>query len=68
MSVLLAFNAGAQMIAAFVIFVVGYAALFGTLSICLAIAIGLYEGAKRIWKYSTRRVMARRDKRCVLPA
>lgn len=68
MSVLLAFNAGVQMVAAFVIFVVGYAALFGTLSICLAIAMGLYEGTKRIWTYSTRQAMARRDKRCVVPA
>jgi hypothetical protein len=67
-SVLLAFNAGVQAIAAFVIFVVGYAALFGTLSICLAIAMGLYEGAKRIRKYSTRLATARRDKRCVVPA
>ena len=68
MSVLLAFNAGVQMIAAFVIFVVGYAALFGTLSICVAAAMGLYEGAKRVWKYSTRLAMARRDKRCVVAA
>jgi hypothetical protein len=56
------------MIAAFVIFVVGYAALFGTLSICVAAAMGLYEGAKRVWKYSTRLAMARRDKRCVVAA
>jgi hypothetical protein len=48
-SVLLAFDVAVQTIAAFVIFVVGYAALFGTLSVCFAITMGLYEGAKRIW-------------------
>lgn len=68
MSVLLAFNVAVQMIAAFVIVVVGYAALLGTLSICLAIAMGLYKAANRIWGYSTRLALARRDKRCVAPA
>ena len=67
MSVLLAFNVALQTIAAFVIFVVGYAALFGTLSVCFAIAMGLYECAKRIRAYSARLALARREKRCVLP-
>ena len=68
MSALLGFNVALQTIAAFVIFVVGYAALFGTLSVCFAIAMGLYECAKRIWAYPTRLALARREKRCVLPA
>jgi hypothetical protein len=67
-SVSLVFNVAVQVIAAFVIFVVGYAALLGTLSICLAIAMGLYEGARRIWAYSTRLALARRDKRRAVPA
>jgi hypothetical protein len=66
-SVLLAFNVALQTIAAFLIFVVGYAALFGTLSLCFAIAMGLYECAKRIGAYSARLALARREKRCVLP-
>lgn len=67
-SALLGFNVALQTIAAFVIFVVGYAALFGTLSVCFAIAMGLYECAKRIWAYRARLALARREKRCVLPA
>jgi hypothetical protein len=67
-SVLLVFNIALQTIAAFVIFVVGYAVLFGSLSICFAVALGLYEGAKRIWAYSARSVFARRSKRLAFPA
>jgi len=63
-SVLLAFNIALQTIAAFVIFVVGYAALFGTLSVCFAITMGLYEGAKKIWAYPTRWASVRRETLC----
>jgi len=67
-SVLLAFNVALQTIAAFVIFVIGYAVLFGSLSICFAVALGLYEGGKKIWTYSARSALVRRSRRLALPA
>lgn len=42
------FNFEAQVIAAFVIFVFGYVAIFGSLMIFLFLAKGLYESAKAV--------------------
>ena len=42
------------MIAAFVIFVFGYVALFGSLMIFLFLAKGLYESAKAVRAYAVR--------------
>jgi hypothetical protein len=52
------FNIALQVIAAFVIFIVGYVALFVSLlvcvAICLAIAKGIYQGARRVRGYAAR--------------
>ncbi|MGA7188882.1 MAG: hypothetical protein WBY66_10325, partial [Candidatus Acidiferrales bacterium] len=54
MALLLRFNVPLQVIAAFVIFIFGYLALFVSLLTFLAIARGLYEGAKRVRAYTLR--------------
>ena len=48
------FNVALQVIAAFVIFVFGYLALFVSLVICLVAVKLLYEGAKWVWVYAER--------------
>jgi hypothetical protein len=57
------FNIALQVIAAFVIFIVGYVALFVSLVICLAVSLaigkGIYEGARRVRAYSVRSSPAR---------
>jgi hypothetical protein len=53
-ALLLRFNVPLLMIAAFVIFVLGYLALFVSLLTFLAITKGLYEGAKRVQAYALR--------------
>lgn len=80
MALLLRFNVPLLMIAAFVIFVLGYLALFVSLLTFLAIAKGLYEGAKRVQAYALRSALendpissdaeipAPREKRFVVPA
>jgi hypothetical protein len=54
----LAPNIAQQVIAAFVIFIFGYVALFVSLIICLAVCFaigsGLYEGARRVRAYTVR--------------
>ena len=54
----LAPNIAQQVIAAFVIFIFGYVALFVSLIICfavfLAIGSGIYEGARRVRAYAVR--------------
>jgi hypothetical protein len=56
-----------QTIAAFVIFLVGYATLFISLMICFFIAKGLYESAKGTWKYAEKLTSARREKSLAIP-
>jgi hypothetical protein len=50
------FNAVLPVIAAFVVFILGYVALFVSLMICffpcLVIAKGVYEGAKKVRTYA----------------
>lgn len=55
MPLLLRFGFAAQIIAAFVIFVLGYLALFVALLIVLFVVKGLYEGAKWIQASAARR-------------
>jgi hypothetical protein len=54
----LAPNIALQVIAAFVIFIFGYVALFVSLIICLAVCLaigsGIYEGARRVRAYAVR--------------
>jgi hypothetical protein len=54
------FNVALQTVAAFVIFLVGYSALFISLFTCFAVAKGLYEVAKGIRTYRTRLASAPR--------
>jgi hypothetical protein len=61
MALMLTFNLAVQVIAAFVIFFLGYLALFGSLIICLAIAIGLYKSASRVLAYARRSSSANRS-------
>jgi hypothetical protein len=57
------FNVALQVIAAFAIFVFGYVALFVSsmiwFSVCLVIARGIYEGAKKVRSYTTRSAPAK---------
>jgi hypothetical protein len=55
MPLLLRFGFAAQIIAAFVIFVLGYLGLFVSLLIVLFVVKGLYEGAKWIQSSAARR-------------
>jgi hypothetical protein len=54
MAMLPKFNFEIQVIAAFVIFVFGYVALFGSLMAFLFLAKGLYESAKAVRAYALR--------------
>jgi len=75
-----AFNFEVQVIAAFVIFVFGYVALFSSLMIFLFLAKGLYESAKAVRTYAVRygstntsnlfdiEIQAHRQKRFVIPS
>jgi hypothetical protein len=54
MALMLAFNFTVQVVAAFVVFVLGYLALFGSLLVCLAVAIGLYKSVKRVLAFMAR--------------
>jgi len=61
MALILRFSFAAQVIAAFVIFVVGYIGLFVTLMLGLVIATCLYEGVKWLAAaYSSRSLLQRR--------
>lgn len=74
------YNVALPVIAAFVIFVLGYLTLFLSLMICLAIAKGLYEGATEIRAFAMRsasanssipsggQISSHSDKRVVIPA
>jgi hypothetical protein len=57
------FNVALQVIAAFAIFVFGYVALFVSsmicFSVCLVIARGIYEGAKKVRSYAMRSAPAK---------
>jgi hypothetical protein len=57
------FNAVLPVIAAFVVFIFGYVALFVSLMICffvcLVIAKGIYEGAKKVRSYAVRSAPAK---------
>jgi hypothetical protein len=52
------FNIALQVVAAFVIFILGYVALFVSLIICLAVCLaigsGVYEGTRRVRAYAVR--------------
>jgi hypothetical protein len=54
----LAPNIALQVIAALVIFIFGYVALFVSLIVCLAVCLaiggGIYEGARRVQAYAVR--------------
>jgi threonine/homoserine/homoserine lactone efflux protein len=52
MAFILAFNLALQTLAAFVIFILGYLALFVSLLVLLVIAKGIYEGARRVQAYA----------------
>jgi hypothetical protein len=79
-ALLLRFNVPLLMIAASMIFVLGYFALFVSLLTFLAITKGLYEGAKRVQAYALRSALENglissdaetpspREKRFVVPA
>jgi hypothetical protein len=58
MAFILAFNVELQTLAAFVIFTVGYVALFGSLILCLVIAKATYEAVRRVRAYVARCVSA----------
>jgi hypothetical protein len=58
MAVLLRFGFAAQIIAAFVIFVLGYVGLFVTLMLLMLVVRGLYESAKWIHASAARRANA----------
>jgi UPF0716 family protein affecting phage T7 exclusion len=80
MALLFRFNVPVQVVAAFVILIFGYLALFLSLLTFLAIARGLYEGAKRVRAYALRsaskndsissdiKMPAAREQRFVVPA
>ena len=57
------FNIALQVIAAFVIFIFGYVALFVSLIICLAVSLaigkGISEGARRVRAYAVRSASAK---------
>jgi len=57
------FNFALQVIAAFTIFIFGYVALFVSsmicFSVCLVIARGIYEGAKKVRSYTMRSAPAK---------
>ncbi len=75
-----AFNFEVQVIAAFMVFVFGYVALFSSLMIFLFLAKGLYESAKAVRAYAVRygstntsnlldiEIQADRQKRFVIPS
>jgi hypothetical protein len=54
MAFIFTFDFVIEMLAAFVIFVIGYLALFISLMVCLALIKGIYEGAKRVRAYAVR--------------
>jgi len=54
MAFIFTFDFVIEMLAALVIFVIGYLTLFVSLMICLAIIKGAYEGAKWVWAYAVR--------------
>lgn len=60
MSVLLRFGFAAQVIAAFVIFVLGYIGLFTALMLVMLIARGLYESVKWLGASTAARAIAKR--------
>ena len=59
------FNFALQVIAAFTIFILGYVALFVSsmicFSVCLIIARGIYQGAKKVRSYTMRSAPAKTD-------
>ena len=54
MAFIFTFDFAIEMLAAFVIFSVGYIALFVALMICLALMKGIYEGARWGWAHTSR--------------
>lgn len=61
MAFIFTFNFAIEMLAAFVIFAIGYIALFVSLMICLAAIKGTYEGAKWSWAYTSRLAASNRS-------
>jgi hypothetical protein len=61
MDLVLRFSFEAQVIAAVVVSVFGYLALFGSLIVCLIIARALYESGKHVWVHGLRSISARRS-------
>ncbi len=53
-ALILRFSFALQVIAAFLIFLLGYFALLVSLILCVAIAKGIYEGAQRVRAYAVR--------------
>jgi hypothetical protein len=58
MAFVLTYNSILQVLAAFVIFILGYVAFFALLIVTLLFATGLYEGAKWIRAYTVRSASA----------
>ncbi len=54
MAFIFTFDFAIEMLAAFVIFAIGYIALFVFLMICLAVIKGTHQGAKWSWAYVSR--------------
>jgi len=61
MDLVLRFNFAAQVIAALVVFIFGYIALFGSLMVCLAIAMSVYAGTKRVWVCAVKSISANKS-------
>jgi hypothetical protein len=57
-ALILRFSFALQVIAAFLIFLLGYFALLISLILCLAIAKGIYEAAQRVRAYTVRSASA----------
>jgi hypothetical protein len=61
MAVMLRFGFAAQIIAAFVIFVLGYVALFAALMLVMLVARGLYESVRWVSTSASARALANRS-------
>jgi hypothetical protein len=61
MAFVLIYNSILQVIAAFVVFLFAYVALFVSLIICLVVAVGIYECAKWVQAYLVNTASASRS-------
>jgi hypothetical protein len=61
MSFFTAYNTELQVVAAFLIFIAGYLALFLSLMICLIVGLFIHEGAKRVGSHIAGAFLASSD-------